>query len=92
MCGEVVVKQAQLKMGGCSVSIWIAMSIGTALMFVIMLIAGRYLKTDAWKTAVLSVVLAGAGYGGAKLMYMIEAGGSTAGRSFFGALLWNGEA
>lgn len=53
-----------------------------------MLIAGRYLKTDAWKTAVLSVVLAGAGYGGAKLMYMIEAGGSTAGRSFFGALLF----
>ncbi|MBR1409179.1 MAG: prolipoprotein diacylglyceryl transferase [Clostridia bacterium] len=69
-------------------SIEMSMAAGTGLMLVVMLASARHLHTPPWKTAILSVLLACAGYTGAKLMFAIEAGGRLDGRSFFGALLF----
>ena len=69
-------------------TIEMGMTAGTGLMLIVMLVSARHLHVPPWKTAILSVLLACAGYAGAKLMFAIESGGNLAGRSFFGSLLF----
>ena len=61
------------------------LSIGTLLMFGVMLIAGKNFHIPWWKLLLSSVVLTAAGVLGAYLMFLLE-NGSWGGKSFFGSI------
>lgn len=68
-----------------SLTVWIALALGTVVMLAIMLICRRWLPMEKLKTAAFAVLLTVCGLASVKIMAFVESG-SWGGQSFFGAV------